>query len=137
MNQVMRRAVPLALVLAAHGFGCAGADPADNAEPEELGTTSEALAGGALKGLTVEQRARFSEGADAFAEVEDVADGLGPVFNESSCGNCHSVGGLGGSGVQFEVHAGRLRHAQFDPLENQGGQLFDLFSVTSLPPEER
>ena len=137
MKQIMRRAAPLALLVAAYGIGCSGSDAAESAEAEELGSTSEALAGGVLKGLTEEQRARFSEGADAFAEVEGVADGLGPVFNERGCGNCHSVGGLGGSGVQFEVHAGRLSHGQFDPLQEQGGQLFDLFSVTSLPPEER
>ena len=61
MKQIMRRAAPLALLVAAYGIGCSGSDAAESAEAEELGSTSEALAGGVLQGVTEEQRARFSE----------------------------------------------------------------------------
>jgi CxxC motif-containing protein (DUF1111 family) len=106
-------------------------------ESDDLGSTAQALAGDSLPGLTVEQSQEFADGLDAFNEVEDVAKGLGPVYNERACGNCHNVGGPGGSGVQFEQRAGRLQGSSFDPLTSQGGQLFDRFSVTSLSSSER
>src|SRR2546421_2517555 len=106
---------------------------------EELSRTESALTalGDPLPGLDQTQLARFAEAKDVFNEVEAVADGLGPVFNERACGNCHNVGASGGSGTQFEVRAGRLVNNTFDSLTAQGGQLFDLFSVTSLPASER
>jgi CxxC motif-containing protein (DUF1111 family) len=61
--------------------------------------------------------------------VETIHDGLGPVFNEKSCGSCHNVGATGGTGVQFEIRAGRLVNGVFDSLVSQGGQLFQLFGV--------
>jgi CxxC motif-containing protein (DUF1111 family) len=114
---------------------CAACGGAEAGEP--LATAAQALVGDSLAGLTSAQQALFAEGRAAFLEVEGVTDGLGPVFNEKACGNCHSVGAVGGSGVQFEVRAGRLTGTTFDSLPNKGGQLFDLFSVTSLPPAER
>jgi CxxC motif-containing protein (DUF1111 family) len=118
----------LSLVL---GFGCSAA------QPEEVGTTSQALVGDALPGLTAQQLQAFNDGKVAFAEVETLDDGLGPVFNEKSCGHCHSVGAVGGAGVQFEVRAGRLENGVFNSLTSQGGQLFDLFSVMNLTGNER
>src|SRR5262249_10539089 len=47
--------------------------------------------GDPLPGLTDDEQARFQTGKDAFEEVEDVADGLGPVFNDNACVKCHSV----------------------------------------------
>jgi CxxC motif-containing protein (DUF1111 family) len=123
----------LVIVAGAPWIGACGSPKPDDA----ITVTSAALLGDALPQLTPEQAALFAEGEDAFNEVEAVADGLGPVFNERACGNCHNVGGGGGSGLQFEVRAGRLVNGIFDSLTNQGGQLFDLFSVTSLPANER
>src|SRR6185295_8293366 len=103
----------------------------------ELGTAQQALGGGALLGLTSAQNDPFLQGKDAFEEIETLADGLGPVFNEKACGNCHDQGATGGPGNQFEVRAGRLTGSTFDPLIAQGGQLFDLNSVVSLPASQR
>src|SRR5437588_7218894 len=58
--------------------------------------TPEPAAGEALAGLTAAQRADFADGLGDFTEVEKVTDGLGPVFNESSCAACHSVPATGG-----------------------------------------
>ena len=96
----------------------------------------QALLGDTLPGLTGPEQDLFDEGLDAFVDVETVEDGVGPVFNERACGNCHNVGAIGGAGVQFEVRAGKVVDGVFDSLENEGGQLFDLFSVTSLPLAE-
>jgi CxxC motif-containing protein (DUF1111 family) len=53
----------------------------------------------ALPGLSDEERSRFHKGVEEFSEVESAAEGLGPFFNGSSCGHCHSGGGLGTSGT--------------------------------------
>jgi len=114
--------------------GCSGA--AGVAEPE-LGSVEQALGGAALPGLTAAQNTLFLDGKDAFEEVEGLDDGLGPVFNQKACGTCHDQGATGGPGNQFEVRAGRLTGSSFDPLVSQGGQLFDLSSVMSLPGSDR
>jgi len=114
-------------------LGCS--DPEAQSEP--IASVSEALTGDALDGLTAEQQQAFLDGKDAFEEVEALDEGLGPVFNEKSCANCHSIGATGGSGAQLERRAGRSENGTFDSLVAQGGQLFDLFSVKSLPASER
>jgi len=108
-----------------------------DAGTEPLATSEEPLVGDAFPGLPSDQQQAFAAGKDAFEEAEDITDGLGPVFNEKSCAVCHSVGAVGGSGVQFEVRAGKQTGSSFDSLTNEGGQLFDLFSVTSLPGNQR
>ena len=54
-------------------------------------------AGGPLPGLTANQLAFFNQGKDDFEEVEEVADGLGPVMNLDSCGGCHAQPATGGT----------------------------------------
>jgi CxxC motif-containing protein (DUF1111 family) len=104
---------------------------------EPLATSVEPLVGDAFAGLSADQQLAFANGKDAFEEEEEITDGLGPVFNEKSCAVCHSVGAVGGSGTQFEVRAGKLTGTSFDSLTTEGGQLFDLFSVTSLPGNQK
>ena len=81
--------------------------------------------GDRLSGISDED---FAEAEDAFAEVEGIADGLGPIFNEAACGNCHTQGALGGAGVQIERRFGRFDDGRFNPLENKGGSLRQLFA---------
>jgi CxxC motif-containing protein (DUF1111 family) len=50
-----------------------------------------------LPGLTSGQTAFFTEGQDAFEEVDGVANGLGPGFNSNSCASCHRFPASGGS----------------------------------------
>ena len=117
---------------AACGAGCSS-----EAADAPAGSVAETLLGSSLSGLTPGQTSQFSAGESAFVDVETVIDGLGPVFNERACGNCHNVGSIGGSGTQFEVRAGHVANGVFSDLPAEGGQLFDLFSVTSLPLSER
>lgn len=104
---------------------------------EETGTTEGAVVGDAVTGLDTGQQQAFADGKEAFVEQEALVDGLGPVFNEKSCGGCHSVGATGGAGNQFEVRAGRVANSVFESLGPQGGQLFDLFSVADLTGNEQ
>ena len=102
-----------------------------------IGSARQALGGDALPGLTAAQNDAFLAGKEAFEEIEALDDGLGPVFNEKGCANCHDQGATGGPGNQFEVRAGRLTGSVFDPLIAQGGNLFDLSSVMSLQGNQR
>ena len=114
-----------AAAISASGAGCGGSAPGG----EDLGSSEEAVAGDALPGLTTAQNQAFANGKATFNEVETPADGLGPAFNEKSCGTCHNIGGTGGTGAQFEVRAGRLVNGTFNDLANEGGQLFQLHGI--------
>ena len=54
-------------------------------------------AGTAIPGLTANETAFFQAGAEAFAELDNVSDGLGPRFNLDSCAGCHSQPAMGGT----------------------------------------
>ena len=50
-----------------------------------------------LDGLTAEEYKLFRDGREAFQEVEDASDGLGPTFNGTSCAACHVSPAIGGA----------------------------------------
>ena len=54
-------------------------------------------AGGALPGLTTAEREMFDVGLLNFNEAEEVDEGLGPRFNFTGCGGCHSQPAVGGT----------------------------------------
>ena len=71
-------------------------------------------------------------GLDDFLEVETSDEGLGPAFNATSCGACHSVPAVGGTGHISEVRAARRGpQGEFVALDPSGETLFHLFSVPS------
>ena len=43
-----------------------------------------------------------------FEEVDDASEGLGPVFNEKGCANCHASPKTGGTSAITELRAGHL-----------------------------
>jgi CxxC motif-containing protein (DUF1111 family) len=75
-----------------------------------------------LEGLNMDQRKLFREGKDAFEELEEEADGLGPIFNAKGCAFCHSSPAVGGSAPFNETRAGRVQGGVFFDLP--GGSLF-------------
>jgi len=54
-------------------------------------------AGGAIAGLTANQKMFFDAGLEDFSEEETVPEGLGPTMNLDGCGGCHSQPAIGGS----------------------------------------
>ena len=62
--------------------------------------------GAPLRGLSPDELRRFSVGRTAFEGVEGVADGLGPVFNGTSCAGCHDLGATGGGSELVETPFG-------------------------------
>src|SRR5437660_11975906 len=84
--------LPMALAAGAFGAGCGQMD----------GNTSEqtgAALGDALAGANATD---FAAAKANFNQTETQADGLGPIFNERSCGACHSNGAEGGAGQNIE-----------------------------------
>jgi hypothetical protein len=80
--------------------------------------------GASLPGLTADQLSRFQAGKAEFLQVETISEGVGPVFNDFSCANCHSVPAVGGSSTRVETRFGTLTPSgQFDPLTQYGGSL--------------
>ncbi|HYB52814.1 MAG TPA: di-heme oxidoredictase family protein [Thermoanaerobaculia bacterium] len=89
-----------------------------------IGSSPPPNSGDPLPGLAPDELARFENGKTEFADVETVADGLGPVFNDVSCANCHASPAVGGGSARLETRFGtRKRNGQFDPLSQYGGSL--------------
>src|SRR5215470_9497117 len=114
----------LALVYA----GCGSEEQPTVGNVDQSTTTSTAL-GDPLPGLSPGNQAAFDEGKDHFDEVEAVADGLGPVFNDVSCGACHNMPATGGSGTTTVTRFGRTTNGAFDPLANEGGSLIQVQGI--------
>jgi CxxC motif-containing protein (DUF1111 family) len=82
-------------------------------------------AGAPLAGLSTAQTAAFNAGRGTFNRDETAATGLGPVFNQDSCGECHSVPAIGGGGNNNRnvTRIARRVNGGFDPLTALGGSL--------------
>jgi CxxC motif-containing protein (DUF1111 family) len=80
--------------------------------------------GASLPGLTADELSRFQAGKAEFLQAETISEGVGPVFNDFSCANCHSLPAVGGSSTRVETRFGTLTATgQFDPLTQYGGSL--------------
>ena len=119
------------IIAAGVGAGCAAAPGEDDEETTFSSVDQEitAVAGDALPGTDL---TGFAAAKAAFNTVEGLDDGLGPIFNEKACGNCHTQGASGGAGVQIERRFGRFDNGIFNSLASKGGSLRQLFTVGSF-----
>jgi len=76
-----------------------------------------------LRELTNKQLSAFVDGRASFSSTETVADGIGPIFNDTSCVACHDAGGVGGASARTVTRFGRNVNGVFDPMDAQGGSL--------------
>jgi len=65
----------------------------------------------------------FDSDKDEFEDREDIASGLGPVYNAQSCGECHQSPVTGGVSQITELRAGRLFEGVF--TDHPGGSLIN------------
>ena len=128
---VPRRAALLAAVLAAAAALAAAALASGCAKPPEPGDP--------LPGLSRAQRDRFDKGRDVFTRQFTPETGLGPLFNATSCGECHEEPATGGSGDEVEVHAtafhphaGAAGEGSCDMLTDLGGPVFQSHVTPAL-----
>jgi CxxC motif-containing protein (DUF1111 family) len=125
MSTIIRKGMPtLAAMVLSGAIGCGTATDQDVSETQ--GAALGSALGGAPSG--------FAAAATNFAATETQADGLGPIFNERSCGACHSVGALGGAGQNIERRYGTLTNGVFNSLANTGGSLRQLFGIGGFNP---
>ena len=97
-------------------------------------------AGQPLPTLTESLLARFEIGKTAFSEDLTIEGGLGPIFNKTSCANCHN-NPVGGAGSQTVTRFGFIgKKGGFDPLADVGGSLLQAEAISDdcgeiVPPE--
>jgi len=78
--------------------------------------------------------AEFDSARDVFAEQEFVADGLGPVYNAQSCGECHQNPVTGGISQITEVRAGHVNgFGKF--VDHAGGSLIHSRAIDATAQE--
>ena len=97
-------------------------------EIEEVSITEQSAIGAFLPGLQADADL-LEEATEAFAAAEGIEDGVGPIFNLNACGGCHTNGAMGGAGEQIERRFGVLLNGAFNPQEELGGSLRQLFTV--------
>jgi CxxC motif-containing protein (DUF1111 family) len=68
-------------------------------------------------------QAEFDANLATFVEQEGIADGLGPVYNAQSCGECHQNPVTGGPTQISELRAGHLSGSTF--VDPPGGSLIN------------
>lgn len=113
---------------------------AQNGGPPPPRQTTTVL-GQALPGLTDTQEAAFKEGLSAFSNTETRADGLGPIFNGTTCAECHKAGAIGGAGIDLTTsrvsRIGGVRNGKYSDLPELGGPVMQARSLrefdTSCP----
>jgi CxxC motif-containing protein (DUF1111 family) len=104
-----------------HGSSAAPADQAmDNSDEAPTGFNN--LTNG------LETQDAFDKDRQKFEEVEAISDGLGPVYNATSCVNCHQNPVTGSSSQVAEIRAGHHEPDPDDPkkvifVESPGGSL--------------
>jgi CxxC motif-containing protein (DUF1111 family) len=143
----MRRSMTLSVCLLLAGVVTAQSRPRPAGKPPGPPPAPTAPAAGApLVGLTVTQLAAFTGGLADFQDVEEVSDGLGPIFNERSCAACHTTPAIGGGSTRTVTRVGRRVNGVFDPLASLGGSLIQdhalgladgiahAFVVETVPP---
>jgi CxxC motif-containing protein (DUF1111 family) len=92
--------------------------------------------GDPLPGLKRSERVRFDRGKEVFQREFTPETGLGPLFNSTSCAECHEEPAIGGFGDEMEVHAtaflarssGKAPHGA-----GQGGDTCDMLADQGGP----
>ncbi|HSU16105.1 di-heme oxidoredictase family protein [Longimicrobium sp.] len=112
--------------------------------PAHAASAAGTTLGQPISGLTLAQLAAFNRGKVLFDKTFSQTNGLGPIFNASSCSECHGEddGVLGGTGDEVETHFTNVRSdGSCDLLTAKGGFVHQdsvtpkLFAATGLTSE--
>jgi CxxC motif-containing protein (DUF1111 family) len=146
----MRRAAKLSLALLSGLLlaACSDERPTPTSPRTPIGprgdVTALSVEGDPVPGLTAAQMAAFTRGKVIFQQTFTQAGGLGPIFNASSCVECHGedTGPVGGIGDEVETHfTNRRADGSCDLLASRGGFVHQdsvtpkLFAATGLTSE--
>lgn len=94
----------------------------------------EEVLAGTIPGLTGEQEKEHLIGDAAFARVFGKEDGLGPVFIQTSCSNCHVGNGKGHLSTVLTRFA-NVNGSVTDYLLNKGGPQLQQHALAGYSPE--
>ncbi len=89
---------------------------------------------GTIPGLTEQQEREHLIGDAAFGKIFGKADGLGPIFVQQSCANCHVGNGKGHPSTAFFRYA-NVTGSSVDYLLNKGGPQLQEHSIDNYPAE--
>src|SRR5215813_1316359 len=78
--------------------------------------------------------ATFDANKDTFSEVENLADGLGPCYNDTACVSCHQSPDAGAASQISEFRAGHLDGAG-NFVDAPGGSLINDRAIASVIQE--
>lgn len=97
---------------------------------------AQPLTGDPLPGLNPTELARYNQGRIDFNRAFNETEGLGPGFNQTSCGNCHNQPQVGGSGSTTVTRFGAVsKGSGFDDLGGEGGSLLQAQSINMMCQE--
>lgn len=100
--------------------------------PSSLRQTSYVL-GQSLPDLNDVQKQIFDLGLKSFSKTEVRADGLGLVFNGTTCAECHKAGAIGGAGIDLSTarvsRIGGYRNGKYSDLPELGGPVIQARSL--------
>src|SRR5688572_10584857 len=99
----------------------AGFDVASNGFAEEFCARQDHLTNSRNSPQIDDDECNFGVSAEEFTGPETEADGVGPVFNATGCGECHIAPALGGGSQIAERRAGFFDGSRF--IEHPGGSL--------------
>jgi CxxC motif-containing protein (DUF1111 family) len=105
------------LALAVPFVASAALLPVALSAPEEAPTGFDNLTNGFLS------QTDFDANREIFDEQEEIDEGLGPVYNARSCGECHQTPVSGAISQITELRAGRLVNGNF--VDHRGGSLIN------------
>ena len=98
------------------------------------GPKSEDILAGTIQGLTQQQVKQHLIGDASFGKNFSTADGLGPVFVQTSCSNCHSGNGKGHPSTVVTRFA-NINGTLVDYLTDKGGPQLQDHSISGYTPE--
>jgi len=88
--------------------------------------------GDPVRGLSRAEQDRFAHGKVVFDSTFMPEKGLGPLFNSTSCGECHEDPAKGGRGDEVELHATAFKGGVCDPLVEEGGFVIQRHTTPAL-----
>jgi CxxC motif-containing protein (DUF1111 family) len=88
-----------------------------------VATYFSANVGDPVPNLTSALSTNFTVGSATFQTYYYPAQGLGPIYNNNSCANCHNFPVAGGSGTSLLKRYGLNTNGVFNPLTNLDGTL--------------
>lgn len=94
----------------------------------------EDVLAGTVPGLTPQQEREHLIGDAAFGKIFSPEEGLGPIFVQTSCANCHVGNGKGHPSTMVNRFA-KIENGLVDYLFDRGGPQLQEFSIVGYAPE--